>query len=156
MINVTFVCMGNICRSPMAEAIFTNMVEKAGLSKQFHIDSVGTIQHHSGEPAHPGTRRILTQNNISYQGQSRKITQADFRQADYLVAMDDDNVQALKRLDVERLHTDRILKLLDFAVNTTIRNVPDPYYHDNFDQVYALVNDGCSGLLSHLKSLHNI
>ena len=154
MITVIFVCMGNICRSPMAEAIFSDLVKKESLESQITIDSVGTIGYHSGNPAHSGTRRILEQHNIHYQGHSRKITPSDFQKADYLVAMDDDNINALERLDVQKLHAARYLKLLDFATDTPLRNVPDPYYHDNFDEVYTLVLDGCQGLLTFLKNTH--
>ena len=82
MIRVLFVCMGNICRSPMAEAIFTHLVEEAGLSDRFEIDSVGTTSYHVGEPAHPGTRRVLAQHGIESNNISRRINSADLAEAD--------------------------------------------------------------------------
>lgn len=157
MINVVFVCMGNICRSPMAEAVFIDLVEKAGLSDKFRIDSAGTIGYHVGEPAHRGTQQVLAKNGIKFQGTSRQFHINDFSAFDYVIAMDGDNLNDLQRL---ASHADddttQVALLLDFADHATEREVPDPYYTGSFDYVYDLVLDGCEGLLAHIRKEHNL
>lgn len=156
MINVLFVCLGNICRSPMAEAVFTDLVQKAKLSEQFNIDSAGTIGYHVGEPAHPGTRKILKRYHITYQGRSRKIDAADLTRFDYLITMDSENVFEVQGFATRSEQINKIHKLLDFAQGSSAGDVPDPYYNGNFDYVYALVLDGCQGLLEYIRAEHNI
>jgi protein-tyrosine phosphatase len=147
-INVVFVCLGNICRSPMAEAIFQQMVNKAGLADSIEIDSAGTGSWHVGETAHPGTRRILAKHDIPYDGRSRQVTAADMDPDNYVIAMDDSNMRDLKRRFGDH---PRLYRLLDFARNSNERNVPDPYYTNNFDYVHQLVTDGCQGLLQTIR-----
>jgi protein-tyrosine phosphatase len=147
-IKVVFVCLGNICRSPMAEAIFQQMVNEAGLADSIEIDSAGTGSWHVGETAHPGTRRILTKHDIPYNGRSRQVTTADMDPDNYVIAMDDSNMRDLKRRFGDH---PRLYRLLDFARNSNERNVPDPYYTNNFDYVYQLVTDGCRGLLQTIR-----
>ena len=149
MINVLFVCLGNICRSPMAEAIFQQMVKDAGLADKISVDSVGTGGWHVGETAHRGTRQVLAKHNIPYNGRARQITAADMNNPnDYIIAMDQSNYSDVVRQYGQHPH---IHLLLDFAQNTSERNVPDPYYTGNFDFVYDLVADGCSGLLATIR-----
>ncbi len=156
MIRVLFVCMGNICRSPMAEAVFTDQVKKAGLSHLFDIDSAGTIGYHAGEPTHPGTQKILSRHSISYNGRARKITLADLAKFDYLIGMDTENILDLKDMNRGGANAPKVHMLLDFARHATVRDVPDPYYTGNFEYVYQLVLDGCQGLLNYIRTEHNI
>ena len=149
-VRVLFVCLGNICRSPMAEAIFGRMVDEAGLSGRIEVDSAGTSAYHVGESAHPGTRRVLAHHGIQYSGRARQLTGNDAAgDPVYLIAMDNENLEALRQRfgDVPHLH-----RLLDFADHTPVRDVPDPYYGDNFDYVYRLVEDGCRGLLGAIRA----
>lgn len=151
MINVLFVCLGNICRSPMAEAIFIDMVAKEGLSDQFHIDSVGTGSYHEGDRAHRGTRRILANHGIRCESISRQVTHKDLDVADYIIAMDYHNISDLQYTTRGSQLNGQVHLLLDFANNTNIREVPDPYYTGDFEGVFQLVEAGCKGLLAHIR-----
>ena len=156
MIKVLFVCMGNICRSPMAEAVFKHLVEQEGLDHKFDIDSVGTISYHVGEPAHPGTRRVLADHGIQSDGISRQVTTTDLTEADYIIAMDGDNIADLRRKNRNASLDGRVFRLLEFAEGVSERDVPDPYYSGNFEGVYRLVDAGCRGLLAHIRQEHDI
>jgi len=154
MIRVLFVCLGNICRSPMAEAVFANMVRAAGLEDRIETDSAGTGNWHVGQPAHHGTRDILRRNNIEYSGRGRQITKHDLDEFDYVITMDDSNLE-----NVHLLHTSprsHVAPLLDYAQHTGVREVPDPYYHGGFEGVYDLIREGCSGLLAEIRREHGI
>lgn len=145
-VKILFVCLGNICRSPMAEAVFQKMVDDAGLSKVIEVDSAGTSSWHVGEAAHIGTRRELARHGIDYGGRARVVRHQDVAHASsYVIVMDANNMGDLQRRygNIPNLYL-----LLDFAENTAERNVPDPYYENNFDYVYELVEDGCRGLLA--------
>lgn len=149
-VRVLFVCLGNICRSPMAEAVFQQMVNEAGLARLIAVDSAGIGAWHAGEKAHPGTRRILAAHNIAYQGRARQITAADMADPHtYVVAMDNENMDDLRRRFGDH---PRLYRLLDFATETDRREVPDPYYTGKFDLVYRLVVDGCQGLLAKVRA----
>ena len=153
MIHVIFVCLGNICRSPMAEAVFGRMVDEEGLSEQIEVDSAGTGSWHVGEMAHRGTRRVLQEHGIDYRGRARQVTKADVGDGTYVVAMDQSNIDELKRRFGQDL---RVYRLLDFAQNNETRDVPDPYYSGNFEYVYRLVEDGSRGLLAMIREEEGI
>ncbi len=143
-ISVMFVCTGNICRSPMAEAVFRDMVAKKGLADQFFIVSSGTGRWHVGEPPHIGTRLILSENNIDVGNKrAQQLVSEDFSKFDYIVAMDQENIE-----NIQYSFKKKVKLLLDFAPNGYPHNVPDPYYEHNFDEVFRLVNAGCEGLLT--------
>lgn len=153
-VRVLFVCLGNICRSPMAEAVFRAKVRDAGLENWIEIDSAGTGDWHAGEPPHRGTRTILTKYEISFAGQTaRQITRDDLSSYDYLVTMDEMNRANVKALGPAR---GKLVPLLDFAPHTGLTEVPDPYYTGGFEGVYRLVDAGCDGLLSAIRSEHEI
>ena len=153
-IKVLFVCLGNICRSPMAEAVFQQMVDTAALGDKIQVDSAGTGPWHVGEKAHRGTRRILSQHNIPYNGRARQVTPADTNDPDtYIVAMDQSNLSTLQSRYGKH---PRLYRLLDFASHHDVRDVPDPYYNNNFEYVYELVTDGCQGLLATIRQKEGI
>jgi len=153
--RVLFVCLGNICRSPLAEGIFRHQVQAAGLADRYAIDSAGTSSYHVGEPPHPGSQQIAAARGVSLKGQhSRQVCDADFGEFDWLVAMDSDNRAALRHLASELgLDTSQIVLLLDYAKGDGPRDVPDPYYGGGFGRVFDLIEDGSAGLLEHLEAL---
>lgn len=148
-INVLFVCLGNICRSPMAEAVFQQLVDEAGLTDKFDIDSAGTGNWHVGEKAHPGTRAILAEHGIGYNGRSRQITSQDMTNPQtYIITMDQNNSNDLQGTFGNH---PKQYRLLDFSQQKAETNVPDPYYTNNFEYVYQLISDGCQGLLQTIR-----
>jgi protein-tyrosine phosphatase len=156
MIRVLFVCLGNICRSPMAEAVFADLVDQAGLAGEIEIDSAGTAGWHAGEPADRRTLAVLRRNGIPYAGRSRQIRATDLQQFDYVVAMDDENLTDLLFLDRDRALDGRLHKLMAFAPAGSPKDVPDPYYNGQFDLVYDLVQAGGRGLLEHIRERHQL
>ena len=152
MIKVLFVCMGNICRSPMAEAVFQNMVNQAGLSDEFVIDSAGTGGWHVGERAHPGTLAVLERHGIPYDGRARQIERSDLDEFDYVLAMDRENLSYILR-NSSGIRSEVGL-FLSFARERGLvhtNEVPDPYFDNKFDHTYELVVRGCSALLDHIR-----
>ena len=138
----------------MAEAVFRKMVDDAGLSTIIETDSAGTGSWHVGERAHPGTRRVLGRHGISYAGRARRIEHHDVIDPDaYLIAMDKSN---LHDLAARFGNHKRIYRLLEFANQDGVLDVPDPYYLGNFDYVFQLVEEGCRGLLAEIQRREKI
>lgn len=149
--SILFVCLGNICRSPLAEGIMAHLVTERGLAGQIRVDSAGTGDWHAGEPPHRGSIQVAKAHGIDISGQvARQVTEADLDRFDWLVAMDTTNRNALRHLDSGRRKWDRIVLLLDYAGDGTPRDVPDPYYEGGFDRVFDLVSRGCEGFLAHV------
>ncbi|EJC76162.1 protein-tyrosine-phosphatase [Rhizobium leguminosarum bv. trifolii WSM2012] len=148
-ISILFVCMGNICRSPLAEGILRHLVAEAGLTGQFTVDSAGTGGWHKGEP--PDRRSIATaqRHGIDISAQrARRIRPGDFRGFDLVLAMDRDNVAALAEIAPPEAN----IRLFGDAALRTGEDIPDPYYGgpDGFELVYTKLLTGCSSLLETL------
>ncbi|SFS96264.1 low molecular weight protein-tyrosine-phosphatase [Marininema halotolerans] len=155
MISVLFVCLGNICRSPMAEAVFRHQLEEAGLEKKIQVDSAGTGDWHIGEPPHTGTQNLLREHGISFQGiHARQIQSEDFTSFDYLIVMDESNFTNVTALD--QAASSRVHRLVDFIPDTTYKEVPDPYFTGDFEETYQLVKAGCQGILRMIYEKHNL
>ncbi|MCT1904716.1 low molecular weight phosphotyrosine protein phosphatase [Oceanobacillus sojae] len=155
MVRVLFVCLGNICRSPMAEAIFRDLVKKEHLEDKIEVDSCGTGDWHLGQSPHPGTKEILDQQGISYDGvKSRLLTADDFEQFDYMVAMDQNNYNTLTGSNNHEKTA--VVKLMEFVEDIEEDDIPDPYYTGDFGQTNRLVSEGCYGLLQFLKEKHHL
>ena len=148
--HILFVCMGNICRSPSAENVMRHVVDAAGLSGRFQLDSAGTIALHHGNPPDPRMSRALKNRGFAAVGKARQVTMADFGNFDLILAMDDENLRKLRDLE-KRIATPRAtLRLFcDYCTENSVNNVPDPYYggSDGFERVLDLLADGCAGLL---------
>ena len=152
--KVLFVCLGNICRSPAAEAILQNKVNQRALQDLFDIDSAGTSGHHKGELADSRMRAKAIKRQINITSVSRKFVSKDFNSFDYIVVMDDENYANVTSLDPNGLHRSKIRKMTEFcsARYSGFDKVPDPYYggEDGFELVLDLLDDACDGLLAQI------
>lgn len=155
-IRVLFCCMGNICRSPTAEAVFRVRVKEAGLAQQITIDSAGTHDYHIGDAPDPRTQRAAKQRGYDMsQLRGRQVVSEDFIHFDYVLAMDEANLAILQRLRPHGVQGHLGL-FLEFAEHHREREVPDPYYGgaDGFERVLDMVEDAAEGLLRHIRQQH--
>lgn len=151
MVNVLFVCLGNICRSPMAEAIFRQEVKQAGLEHALAVDSAGTGNWHIGLPPHQGTRAILDERRISYEGMlGRQFKPGDFSDFTYIVCMDRSNEQNVLAWEGAEARQAQVIRFMTLLPEEQAEDVPDPYYTGNFDEVYRLIQAGCVRLLNRI------
>lgn len=149
MIKVIFICHGNICRSPMAEFVFRNMVNRRGLGGCFQIASAATSREEIGNPVHRGTRQKLKEHGISTDGKTAvQMTAADYKEYDYLLAMEDWNIRNMLRI-VGKDPEGKIKRLLDFSGRP--RDIADPWYTGNFDVTYDDIVEGCEAFLQYLE-----
>lgn len=153
MVRVLFVCMGNICRSPTAQGVFRDLVDKAGLSQRITTDSAGTIDYHAGRPPDRRARETAVKRGLDLSDlRARQVLVKDFDRFDYLLAMDRDNFDDLVALcppgQEHKLHL-----FMDFASHLEVQEVPDPYYGGpaGFERVFDMVEQAAIGLLERIK-----
>ena len=156
MVRVLFVCMGNICRSPTAEGVFRDLVERQGLGASITIDSAGTLDYHTGEPPDERAQAAARGRGVEIGHQSaRQATKDDFNRFDYVLAMDRTNRRTLAKMcppgAEHRLHL-----FMDFCRDGGSGDVPDPYYGGpgGFERVLDLIEEGAKGLLDHIRANH--
>ena len=142
MVTVAFVCLGNICRSPMAEAIMKQRLKDRKISG-IEVTSRGTGKWNLGEPPHEGTQQILREHNIPFDGMISELFKPsdDF---DYIIAMDQSNVENIRNINPNI--KGQLFKLLEFS-DMEETDVPDPYYTNNFEGVYKMVQSSCDNLI---------
>lgn len=152
-VRVLMCCMGNICRSPMAQGAFERLVKEAGLAKEILIDSAGTHAYHVGEAPDERAQETTARRAIDISGQrARQVERADFERFDYVLAMDRQNYAALRRLCPPG-QSQKLRLFLDFAPHMGEEEVPDPYYggQSGFDRVFELVDAAGRGLLDEIR-----
>ena len=152
-VSVLFVCMGNICRSPTAEGVFTQLVHSEGLTDRFLIDSAGTHAYHVNKPPDQRAQNAARARGIDISGlRARQVDHSDFNEFDYLLVMDRENYDTLKYV-CPKSQLQKLSLLLDYAPDQPIREVPDPYYGgaQGFESVLDLVEEACQGLLARLR-----
>lgn len=149
MPRVLFVCMGNICRSPTAEAVFRAKAADAGVAHLFDIDSAGTLGAHAGNPADARMRAHASQRGYALTSIARQVRAEDFEHFDLIVAMDSDNHTDLCGICPED-HQHKVHMMMDFAPSCAEKDVPDPYYGGpaGFERVLDLIEQAAAGLLA--------
>lgn len=151
-LRILFVCLGNICRSPMAEFVMKDLVKKAGLEERFLIASAATSAEELGNPVYPPAQRKLAEHGLSCKGKTaRQMNAADYERYDLLVGMDASNLRNMQRIcggDPQR----KISLLLDYTARPG--SVADPWYTGDFEATWRDVSEGCAALLEQLKQTH--
>jgi protein-tyrosine phosphatase len=152
--SILFVCLGNICRSPLAEGVFKHLAEQKGLADRFHVESAGTGSWHVGEEADARSQRVARDNGITLDSRARQVEPGDLERFDHVVAMDRDNLRTLERMRDAQGGTRRIRLLRDFDPEADGDEVPDPYYGGpgGFDDVFEMVRRSCEGLLEDVEA----
>ena len=156
--KVLFVCLGNICRSPAAEAVMSGKLVKAGKEKQIICDSAGILGYHSGEKADVRMRKHARQRGYNVTSISRQVKSgSDFDHFDMIIGMDEQNIKDLNLLARSSADLKKIFRMTDFSTQSSYDHIPDPYYggSEGFELVLDLLEDACDGLLEYLRNKEN-
>jgi protein-tyrosine phosphatase len=158
MINVLFVCLGNICRSPLAEGILIHALRDKGLENQVRVDSAGTSNYHIGDSPDPRTMRNARENHVILTSKARQFSEDDFKNFDHILAMDTSNYQNILRLDRGERYEHKVRLLREFDSQDKGADVPDPYFggEDGFAEVFEIVDRSVRAFLDHLIEHHSL
>jgi protein-tyrosine phosphatase len=153
-LRILFVCSGNICRSPLAEAIFRRLVDEAGVGPRYFVDSAGTHGYHEGDPADPRTRRVGERHGVAVTSIAREVEDADFDRFDLIVAMDRGHKRELVARAASAARAKKIRLVREFDPAADGLDVPDPYYDRDgaFERVFAILDAACRGLFKTLSA----
>ena len=148
--NIIFICMGNICRSPMAEGVFLHKLRKHGIQHQFTVDSAGTGGWHSGDAPDHRSSRTARSRGIVLPSRARQVTTRDFDEFDLLICMDEENAMNLERMGCP---PEKIRLLMSYHPESEYREVPDPYYggEEGFELMYELIDQAVDRMLANLR-----
>ena len=154
MTKVLFVCLGNICRSPLAKGILSQMIDEQALQDRITCDSCGTAAYHIGSPPDSRTIANAKENGLLLNHQARQFHRADFEEFDYILAMDRSNLSSIKQLDKYQANASKVSLMRNYDVEDVGTDVPDPYYGGiaDFQNVYDILYRSCRNLLNHIKN----
>ncbi len=152
--SILFVCLGNICRSPSAEAVMKAKLREYGLENKYEVDSAGITGYHAGDPADSRMRIHAQKRNYDLTSISRQFIIGDFDRFDCIIGMDDQNMSDLRELAVSNDDLKKLSRMTDYCTNFTNDSVPDPYYGgaSGFELVLDLLEDACEGLINKLEN----
>jgi len=158
MIKVLFVCLGNICRSPLAEALFKHKIKLESLSHRFEVDSCGTGDYHIGSQPDHRTIKVAHQNGVEIFHACRQLKGDDLDYFDYIVAMDKSNHSDILQWSTQKIHEEKVLLMRNFDIMQTGTEVPDPYHGGDreFQEVYSILDRCLNGFISHVKLKHSL
>ncbi|MDF9798314.1 protein-tyrosine phosphatase [Catalinimonas alkaloidigena] len=159
MINVLFVCLGNICRSPMAEAVFNKLIEDNNLQDRIRCDSAGTSDYHIDEPPDSRTIEVVNAKDLSLDHKGRQFLSKDFDDFNYIIAMDEENKKNILKLEYMREPKHyQVFLMREFENDASDLNVPDPYWsgQDGFMIVYDILQKSAQNLLAYIRKEHQL
>jgi len=152
--KILFVCLGNICRSPSAEAVMKSVIKREGMENEVEVDSAGILAWHSGEPADRRMQSHAAERGYDLTSISRQIKPADFEKFDVIIGMDYENIRDLRALDSANKYSNKLHMMTGFCRSIPADTVPDPYYGgaSGFENVLDILEDACEGIMDRLKS----
>jgi len=153
--KVLFICLGNICRSPSAEAVMKKLIKDQNMENLIEVDSAGTINYHEGETSDKRMQKHAERRGYKLDHLAKGFKrETDFSSSDYIVTMDNNNYYEIKSMDSKDRYTDKIFKMSEFSENINFEEVPDPYYGGDkgFELVLDILEDACKGLLEKIKN----
>lgn len=158
MVKVLFVCLGNICRSPLAQGLMEKKIKEAGLEHAIEVDSCGTSAYHIGEQPDERTVKNALKNGLRLDHQARQFVKKDFRAFDYILVMDKANLQCATRMDQTKEFSQKLQLMRDFDPEDKGGDVPDPYFggEEGFQNVYEMLDRSMDNFLKQIISKHNL